>query len=197
MKVLLRLSAAIDWITAVIGRATSWLILATVLISTGNAFIRKLGSVHIGPITLTSSNAWLEAQWYLFSAVFLLAAAYALQRNDHVRIDIIFGALPRRAQHWINMLGHTLMLLPFAGLIIYYAVPFTLLSYRQNEYSSSAGGLVIWPVKALVLAGFVLLFLQGISEIVKLIAIMRGDIPDPNEAHSQQACAVPVPEPKP
>lgn len=176
MNTLLRLSGAIDWITAFIGRAVSWLILAAVLISTGNAIIRKAFDM--------SSNAWLELQWYCFSAVFLLAAAYALQRNDHIRIDIISGLLPKAARNWIDLLGHFFMLMPFAILMIYESAPFLYVSFMQQENSPNAGGLIVWPAKALVLAGFSLLALQGISEIIKRIAIMRGLIPDPHEGTS-------------
>lgn len=176
MNTLLRISAAIDWITALIGRAVSWLILAAVLISAGNAIIRKAFDM--------SSNAWLELQWYFFSAVFLLAAAYALQRNDHIRIDIISGMLPKAARNWIDLLGHFFMLMPFAILMIYESAPFLYVSYMQQENSPNAGGLIVWPAKALVLAGFSLLALQGVSEIIKRIAIMRGLIPDPHEGTS-------------
>ena len=176
MNSLLRLSAVIDWITALVGHAVSWLILAAVLISTGNAVIRKAFDM--------SSNAWLELQWYLFSAVFLLAAAYALQRNDHIRIDIVSGMLPKAVRNWIDLLGHLFMLMPFAILMIYESAPFLYVSYMQQESSPNAGGLIVWPAKALVLAGFSLLALQGISEIIKRIAIMRGLIPDPHEGSS-------------
>lgn len=176
MNTLLRLSTAIDWITALIGRAVSWLILAAVLISTGNAIIRKAFDM--------SSNAWLELQWYCFSAVFLLAAAYALQRNDHIRIDIVSGMLPKAARNWIDLLGHLFMLMPFAILMIYESAPFLYVSFMQQENSPNAGGLIVWPAKALVLAGFSLLALQGVSEIIKRVAIMRGLIPDPHEGAS-------------
>ena len=192
MNALLRLSTAIDWITALIGRAVSWLILAAVLVSTGNAIIRKAFDV--------SSNAWLELQWYFFSAVFLLAAAYALQRNDHIRIDIVSGMLPKAARNWIDLLGHLFMLMPFAILMIYASAPFLYVSYMQQENSPNAGGLIVWPAKALVLAGFSLLALQGVSEIIKRIAIMRGLIPDPHEGASAHHIAeniAPHPEPRP
>lgn len=169
----LGVSAVIDAITAFVGQAVSWLILAIVVVSAGNAIVRKAFDY--------SSNAWLELQWYLFSAVFLLAAAYALQRNDHVRIDVVFGNLSRHMQRRINLFGHVFMLMPISLLMIYEGVPFVLNSIRQWEYSASAGGLLIWPVKALVVGGFVLLALQGISEIIKLIAVMRGIIPDPHD----------------
>jgi TRAP-type mannitol/chloroaromatic compound transport system permease small subunit len=176
MKSLLGLSAAIDRVMAFIGQAVSWLILLAVLISAGNAIIRKAFDM--------SSNAWLELQWYLFSAVFLLAASYTLQRNDHIRIDIISGMLPKRVRSWIDLLGHFLMLMPFVILMIYETVPFVLTSFEQQEVSTNAGGLIVWPAKALLLGGFLLLALQGVSEIVKRIAIMRGLIPDPHEGES-------------
>lgn len=192
MKTLLRLSEVIDWITALIGRAVSWLILAAVLISTGNAIVRKAFDM--------SSNAWLELQWYCFSAVFLLAAAYALQRNDHIRIDIVSGMLPKAVRNWIDLLGHLFMLMPFAILMIYEAAPFLYVSYMQQENSPNAGGLIVWPAKALVLAGFSLLAIQGVSEIIKRIAIMRGLIPDPHEGSSAHHIAediAPHPELRP
>ena len=192
MNTLLRLSAVIDWITTLIGRAVSWLILAAVLISAGNAVIRKAFDM--------SSNAWLELQWYLFSAVFLLAAAYALQRNDHIRIDIVSGMLPKAVRNWIDLLGHLFMLMPFTILMIYEAAPFLYVSYMQQENSPNAGGLIVWPAKALVLAGFLLLAVQGVSEIIKRIAIMQGLIPDPHEGHSAQHIAedvAPHVEPRP
>ena len=171
MHSLLRLSAAIDRITATIGHAVSWLILAAVLISAGNAAVRKAFDI--------SSNAWLELQWYLFSAVFLLAASYALQRDDHIRIDVVSSMLPRPVRNWIDLIGHCFMLMPFVLLMIYHAAPFVLNSYHQQEVSSNAGGLIVWPAKGLILAGFLLLAMQGVSEIIKRIAVMRGVIPDP------------------
>ena len=182
MHALLRLSAVIDRITAAIGHLVSWLVLAAVLISAGNAIVRKAFD--------TSSNAWLELQWYLFSAVFLLAAAYTLQRDEHIRIDVVSGLLPRRVRDWIDLLGHLFMLMPFVLLIIYHAIPFVLTSWHQNEQSSSAGGLIVWPAKALVLAGFGLLALQGISEIIKRVAIMRGIIPDPKAESAPSAAEI-------
>jgi TRAP-type mannitol/chloroaromatic compound transport system permease small subunit len=176
MQALLSLSRGIDRITAAIGHTVSWFILAAVLISAGNAIVRKTFDM--------SSNAWLEAQWYLFSAVFLLAAAYTLQRDDHIRIDVFSGMLPKRVRHWIDLLGHFFMLTPFVIIMIYHAIPFVVTSYKQQESSSNAGGLIVWPAKALVLAGFMLLALQAVSEIIKRIAIMRGLIPDPRpEGH--------------
>lgn len=173
MKTLLRLSAAIDRVTALIGHAVSWLILVAVLISAGNAVTRKAFDM--------SSNAWLELQWYLFSAVFLLAASYTLQRNDHIRIDIVSNLLPKAVRNWIDLFGHFFMLMPFVILMIYEAYPFVMTSIAQWEHSANAGGLLLWPVKAMLLAGFLLLALQGVSEIIKRIAVMRGLIADPHE----------------
>ncbi len=172
MAGLLALSGAIDRFTAFIGRTVGWLILVSILISATNAIIRKVFNV--------SSNAWLEAQWYLYGAAFLLAAAYTLQQNEHIRIDIVYGMFKRRTQHWIDLLGHIFFLMPFVALMIYYFVPYFLLSYRTGEVSTNAGGLIIWPAKLMLLLGFNLLGLQGISEIIKKIAIMRGIIDDPN-----------------
>lgn len=181
MKTLLRLSAAIDQFTAFIGHAVSWLILIAVLISAGNAVIRKAFDM--------SSNAWLELQWYLFSAVFLLAASYTLQRNDHIRIDIISAMLPKSVRNLIDLLGHVLMLMPFVILMIYESYPFVMTSFAQQEVSTNAGGLIVWPAKALLLAGFLLLAMQGVSEIIKRIAVMQGLIPDPHEGQGAQSLA--------
>ncbi|MFB2532296.1 TRAP transporter small permease subunit [Paracoccus sp. p4-l81] len=176
---LLTLSSGIDRMNEWIGKAVSWLILVAVLVSAGNAVVRKVFS--------TSSNAWLELQWYLFGAAFLLAAAYTLKQNEHIRIDILYGVWTRRRQHWIDLIGHLLFLMPFVILMLYYFVPWVQTSFRIKEVSSNAGGLIIWPAKALLLVGFFLLFLQGISEIIKKIAVMRGLIEDPNPFHGHQA----------
>jgi TRAP-type mannitol/chloroaromatic compound transport system permease small subunit len=180
MAGLLALSRTIDRINEFIGRWVSWLILLAILVSAGNAVIRKVFD--------TSSNAWLELQWYLFGAAFMLAAAYTLKQNDHIRIDIVYGMFPRRVQHWIDLLGHLFFLMPFVVLMVIYLVPYVSLSFRIGEMSTNAGGLIVWPAKAILLAGFFLLALQGVSEIIKKIAIMRGDMDDPNpfvSAHEQ------------
>lgn len=171
MTGLLALSRAIDRLNEFIGKWVSWLILLAVLVSAANAVIRKTFNM--------SSNAWLELQWYLFGAAFLLAAAYTLRQNEHIRIDIVYGMFSRRVQHWIDLFGHVFFLMPFVLLMIYYFVPYVSLSYRSGEVSTNAGGLIIWPAKSLLLIGFSLLALQGISEIIKKIAIMRGDMDDP------------------
>jgi TRAP-type mannitol/chloroaromatic compound transport system permease small subunit len=171
MAGLLALSRAIDRMNEFIGKWVSWLILLAVLVSAANAVIRKTLNM--------SSNAWLELQWYLFGAAFLLAAAYTLRQNEHIRIDIVYGMFSRRVQHWIDLFGHVFFLMPFVLLMIYYFVPYVSLSYRSGEVSTNAGGLIIWPAKSLLLIGFSLLALQGVSEIIKKIAIMRGDMDDP------------------
>jgi len=168
---LLALSAVIDRVNEIIGKAVSWLILVAVLVSATNAVIRKTMNV--------SSNSWLELQWYLFGAAFLLAAAYTLKQNEHIRIDIVYGAFSRRVQHWIDLFGHLFFLMPFVVLMLYLFIPYVSMSVRSGEVSTNSGGLIIWPAKALLLAGFTLLFLQGISEIIKKIAVMRGLIDDP------------------
>jgi TRAP-type mannitol/chloroaromatic compound transport system permease small subunit len=171
MKPLLGFSRLIDAVTEKIGKAVSWLILVAVLVSAGNAVIRKAFNV--------SSNAWLEAQWYLFGAAFMFAAAYTLSQNEHIRIDIVYGMFSRRVQHWIDLFGHVFFLMPFVLLMFYYLVPYVRMSYVSGEVSSSAGGLIIWPAKAILLIGFILLALQGVSEIIKKIAIMTGNMDDP------------------
>ena len=175
MKHLLRVSGLIDRVTAGIGHGVAWLILVAVLISAGNAAVRKAFDM--------SSNAWLELQWYLFSAVFLLAASHTLRRNEHIRIDIVSNMLSKRTRDWIDLVGHLVMLMPFVVLMIYEGTPFLLTSFEQQEVSANAGGLILWPVKSLVLLGFGLLFFQGVSEIVKRIAVIRGLIPDPAPEH--------------
>ncbi|MBE2275124.1 MAG: TRAP transporter small permease subunit [Rhodobacteraceae bacterium] len=172
MNGLLSLSRGIDRLNEFIGRTAGYAILAAVIISAGNAIVRKLAPQY-------SSNAWLEAQWYLFGAAFMLAAAVTLKQNEHIRIDLIYGNLSRRAQNWIDLLGHLLFLMPFSLLMVWYLWPYTVKSFLSGEVSTNAGGLVIWPAKAILLAGFVMLSLQGVSEIIKKIAVMRGLIPDP------------------
>ncbi len=179
MDGLLKLSRWIDAVTAFIGRHIIWLILAAILVSAINAVIRKAFDI--------SSNAWLELQWYLFGCVFMLAAAYTLQKNEHIRIDIVSGRLSQKARNWIDIFGHVLMLLPFAGLMVYESLPFAWSAWRSGEMSGSAGGLIIWPARAFILAGFFLLFIQGISELIKRIAVMKGLIPDPHPQHGHHA----------
>jgi TRAP-type mannitol/chloroaromatic compound transport system permease small subunit len=171
MQASLALSRLIDRINEFIGKSVSWLILIAIFVSAVNATVRKVFSI--------SSNAWLELQWYLYGAAFLMAAAYTLKQNEHIRIDIVYGIWSRRTQHWIDLIGHVFFLMPFVILMVWMFGPYVALSIRQGEISTNAGGLVIWPAKALLLIGFTQLFFQGISEIIKKIAIMRGIIDDP------------------
>ncbi len=174
MGSLIRISRAIDRINLAIGRAASWLIVAAVAVSSVNALVRKLFD--------SSSNAWLELQWVLFSAVFLLCAAWALLANEHVRIDLLNAHFPKRARNIIEVVGHALFLLPLTIIMLVTSLPFFLQSFRINEQSASAGGLPQWPAKALIVIGFALLLAQGISELIKRIAVMRGLLPDCAEA---------------
>lgn len=172
MRGLLGLSSFIDRFNEIVGKVMGWLILVAVLVSATNAVIRKVFS--------TSSNAWLELQWYLFGAAFMLAAAYTLRQNEHVRIDVLYGRVSDRTRQWIDLLGHLFFLMPFALLMVYYLVPYVAQSLRSGEVSTNSGGLIIWPAKALLLIGFAQLSLQGFSEIIKKIAVMRGLIEDPH-----------------
>jgi TRAP-type mannitol/chloroaromatic compound transport system permease small subunit len=162
------LSRAIDTLNEKIAGVVSWALLAAVLICTGNALVRY--------ILKTSSNSWLEIQWYLYAGVFMLASAYTLRRDEHVRIDVVAGRFSKRTQVWIDLFGYLVFLLPVCLLIFYYGIPFARYSIRTLEMSSSAGGLIVWPVKLLVPVGFGLLILQGVSEIIKRIAFLQGRI---------------------
>jgi TRAP-type mannitol/chloroaromatic compound transport system permease small subunit len=175
MQGLLGLARLIDALNDRIGRTVYWLVLAAVLLSAGNAIVRKVFSV--------SSNAYLEAQWYLFSAVFLLCAGYTLLRNEHVRIDIITGRLSPKAQAWIDIFGTVLFLMPVAVIIMWLSWPYFMRGYTEHEISGSAGGLVLWPARLLLPVGFALLVLQGLSELVKRVAFVTGRGPDPIVRH--------------
>ena len=168
MSFFLSLSKLIDTVNERIGLSISWALLAAVLICAGNALVRYLLNI--------SSNAWLEIQWYLFGAIFLLASSYTLKRNEHVRIDVVVGRFPKRAQVWIDVFGFLLFLLPATFLILYFAVPFAFESIRSQEMSSNAGGLIVWPAKLLIPVGFLLLTLQGISELIKRIGFLMGRV---------------------
>lgn len=176
MAGLLRLSALIDRMTEFVGRTLYWLILATVLISTTNAVARKFFNA--------SSNAWLELQWYLFSVIFLGCAGYALLRKEHIRIDIVASHLSEKANQRIALFGHVFFLIPLCVIMIYEAWPYFLESYRISELSSNAGGLLRWPVKLMIIIGFGLLLLQGISEVIKQVGVMLGVYVDPRSQPS-------------
>ncbi len=175
MPFLLQVSRWIDRFSEFVGRWVSWLILAAVLISAGNAIVRKLFD--------QSSNGLLEIQWYLFAAVFLLAAGYTLLRQEHVKIDVIAGRFSKRTQIWIDIVGICAFLLPFVVVVIDLSTPLALRAYRMHEMSNNAGGLVRWPVFALLPAGMLLLGLQGVSELIKRFAFLQGLAPDPTRRH--------------
>jgi TRAP-type mannitol/chloroaromatic compound transport system permease small subunit len=173
MKFLLKLSRLIDGLSERVGQAIPWLILAAVLLSAGNAIVRKL--IRVG------SNALLEAQWYLFSAVFLLCAGYVLLKNAHVRIDMVSGRLSARSRSWIDIVGILFFMAPLCWLLIYLSWPLFLHAWQSGEISQNYGGLVRWPVYLLLPLGMALLLLQGVSELIKRMAFLRGLIPDPLE----------------
>src|SRR5919201_6355463 len=175
MRSLLALSRAIDALNERLGRIVFWGVLIMVLVSAGNATSRYAFNV--------ASNAWLELQWYLFSAVFLLCAGYTLLHNEHIRIDVVSSLLSRRKQMWIDVFGLVFFLLPMTLFIMWLSWPVFMNAWTSGEISGSAGGLVRWPVRLLVPAGFLLLSLQGISELIKRIAYLRGLIDDPVEKH--------------
>ena len=175
MSSLLSLSRIIDRLNERVGKAFYWLVLVTVLISAANAIVRKVFNY--------SSNGLLEIQWYFFSAIFLFLAGYTLLRNEHVRIDVISSRLSKRAQTWIDILGTLFFLLPMAILLMWLSWPVFVDAYQRNEVSTNAGGLIIWPARLLVPVGFFLLVAQGVSELIKRIAFLRGLIPDPSEKH--------------
>ena len=175
MAPLLVLSRLIDRLNEFVGRWVAWLVLAAVLISAGNAVVRKLFD--------QSSNGLLEIQWYLFAAVFLLAAGYTLLRQEHVRIDVVAGRFSKRTQIWIDIVGICAFLLPLVVVVVGLSLPLVIRAYDMHEMSNNAGGLVRWPVFALLPIGFVLLGLQGISELIKRFAFLRGLVPDPTQRH--------------
>ena len=165
MKGLLLISRGIDWINEQFGVVANWLVLLACLISAGNAFSRYLFSA--------SSNGWLEVQWYMFAGMVLLGGAYTLKVNEHVRVDLIYGMVSERTRIWIDILGGLFFLLPICVILTYFTWPWFVESWKLNEVSSNAGGLVRWPVKLLLPVGFALMVLQGISEIIKRIAALE------------------------
>ena len=173
MNFLLSLSKRIDSISEWIGRWVAWLVLFSVLISAGNAAMRKAFNM--------SSNGFLEIQWYMFAAVFMLASGYTLMRQEHVKIDVVSGRFSKRTQIWIDIVGICLFLLPFTFMIIKLSLPLVINAYATQEVSSNAGGLIRWPVFALLPAGMLLLAMQAVSELIKRIAFLQGLIPDPSK----------------
>jgi TRAP-type mannitol/chloroaromatic compound transport system permease small subunit len=181
LQSLLKLSRGIDAFTRWTGKRLAWLILTAVIISAVNAIVRKTFD--------TSSNSWLELQWVLFSVVFLLCSPWTLLDNEHIRIDIVNNALPKTFRNIIDLVGHAFFLLPLCIVMIITGGPFFMRSVEINEQSGNAGGLPQWPAKSLVIVGFVFLFVQGVSELIKRIAVMRGLIPDPHasQVHALEA----------
>ena len=178
MNSLLALARLIDVLTERVGRLAIWLVLVATLISAGNALARyALGE---------SSNAWLEIQWYLFGAMFLLTAGYTLKHNGHVRIDIFYNRLGERGQAWIDLLGGLLFLLPMAGLLAWLAWPIFMDAWVTQEMSPDAGGLVRWPVKLLLPIGFTLLALQGLAEVIKRVGVLSGHLMLPRETPEEE-----------
>lgn len=178
MRALLKFSNAVDWLNALIGKHVIWLILASTVISGINAIVRKVFNV--------SSNAFLEVQWYLFAASFLIAAGYTLLQNEHVKIDVVSSRLSKRGQIWVDIIGFTCFLTPVCVALLYYGIPFFLQGFRSGEVSSNAGGLIRWPVYAMIPLGFTLLLLQGWSELIKRIAYLLGLIEDPTIRHVEK-----------
>ena len=179
MQSLLKMSRGIDAFTRWTGKRLAWLILVAVVVSATNAIVRK--------VLDTSSNSWLELQWVLFSIVFLLCSPWTLLDNEHIRIDIVNNLLPKPVRNVIDIIGHVFFLLPLTIVMIVTGIPFFLRSFEINEQSGNAGGLPQWPAKSLIMIGFAFLLVQGVSELIKRIAVMRGLIPDP---HASQVHAI-------
>jgi TRAP-type mannitol/chloroaromatic compound transport system permease small subunit len=173
MGPLLAISRAIDWINSTIGKTVFWLVLFAVLVSAVNAVIRYAFNM--------SSNAWLELQWYFFGAIFLLCSGYTLLRNEHIRIDVVSSRLSPKTRNWIEIVGGVFFLLPMSIGIMWLSWPIFMNAIVSGEQSSNAGGLIRWPARLMIPIGFFLLSLQGISELIKRVAVMRGLIPDPYE----------------
>ncbi len=172
MTLLLKLSQLIDWLVERVGKGAFWLVLVMTVISAGNAVVRFAFNY--------SSNGLLEIQWYLFAAVFLLCSPYTLQKNEHVRIDVLSGKLSPRGLAVIDIIGTLFFLLPMVVLVLWLSIPLVAESYKISEMSANAGGLIRWPVKILLPIGFTLLALQGVSELIKRVAFLQGLIGDPN-----------------
>ncbi|HMH60443.1 MAG TPA: TRAP transporter small permease subunit [Bradyrhizobium sp.] len=179
MQSLLTMSRGIDAFTRWVGKRLAWLILVAVVVSALNAIVRKSFD--------TSSNSWLELQWVLFSIVFLLCSSWTLLDNEHIRIDIVNNMLPKRVRDSIDVIGHAFFLIPLTFVMIITGGPFFMRSVEINEQSGNAGGLPQWPAKSLIIIGFTMLLVQGVSELIKRIAVMRGLIPDP---HASQVNAL-------
>jgi TRAP-type mannitol/chloroaromatic compound transport system permease small subunit len=181
LKKLLRFSRAVDAFNTNIGRWVAWALLAAILVSAVNATVRKVFN--------TSSNSWLEIQWILFGAVFLLCSAWALLSNEHIRIDIVNNMLPKQVRNWIDVFGHVFFLIPVTLVVAWLGWPFFWRSLMQNEQSTNAGGLPVYPSKLLIPLAFTFLAVQGFSELIKRIAIIRGDLQDTVSGGGHHAAA--------
>ncbi len=179
MQALLKFSRAVDWLNAQVGKYVIWLIFAATAISALNAIVRKLFD--------TSSNAYLEAQWYLFAWSFLAAAGYTLLHREHVRIDVVNSHLPKTVRVWIDIVGYTLFLTPICLVALYLCTPQAIDMFVSGEMSGNPGGLIRWPVWLALPVGFTLLLLQGWSELIKCIAFLRGAGPDPTEKRTEKS----------
>ena len=168
MPALLAISRLIDGASTTAGRIAAWFVLGACLVSAGNAGVRYLFGY--------SSNGWLEIQWYLFGALVFLGAAHTLRVNEHVRVDLVYGSVSDRARLWIDALGFLVFLIPVGAYLTYLCVPFFVRSFQANEMSNNAGGLILWPIKLVLPLGFALLTLQGVSELIKRLAALQGDL---------------------
>jgi len=186
MKALLTISRMIDGVNERVGRLLLWLVLVVVLVSAANATSRYLLNL--------ASNAWLELQWYLFAAIFLGCAGYTFLHNEHIRIDVISSRLSRRTQIWIDIFGTVFFLLPVSLYIMWLSWPIFMNAWTSGEVSNNAGGLIRWPARFMVPAGFFLLSLQGVSELIKRVAVLRGLIPDQIEHHADAALEIIEPD---
>ncbi len=166
MQFLLSVSRAVDGLSDIAGYVAKWLVLFACLVSAGNATVRYLFSY--------SSNGWLEIQWYMFGGIVLLGAAQTLRLNEHVRVDLLYSTVSERSKLWIDVFGLCCFLLPITAYFVYLTWPFFLNSYLSQEYSNNAGGLILWPAKAVLPLGFALVFLQGVSELIKRVAALNG-----------------------
>jgi TRAP-type mannitol/chloroaromatic compound transport system permease small subunit len=178
MRSLLSFSALIDALNEKIGNVCNWLVLLACVVSAGNAMVRYAYD--------SSSNAWLEVQWYMFAVIVMFGASYTMKRNEHVRVDILYMTLSRRGQLWVDILGALFFLLPTCAILAWLSWPFFMQSYNVYEHSSNAGGLLRWPIKLVLPVGFALVALQGISELIKRVAFLNGYAVDSLEAHYER-----------
>jgi len=178
MRLLLSFSTLIDAFNEKIGNVCNWLVLLACVVSAGNAMVRYAYD--------TSSNAWLEIQWYMFAVIVMFGASYTMKRNEHVRVDLVYMNLSRRGQLWVDILGTLVFLLPTCTILAWLSWPFFMQSFNVYEHSSNAGGLLRWPIKLVLPVGFALVALQGVSELIKRVAFLNGYAVDSLEAHYER-----------